>query len=1116
MMMKRLTPLLFLAMLPMAHATVTNQNVSVSFTCSGTTGPFPFTFPISSAGSITVVQNQVILAPGTYSVTPVNNNFSNGGNVTLNVSCPVGQPLVVTRMTPMTQTTIYTENMPLPMKSFEMSLDKLTEITQELFNYVNVISLKGKAAGANTQVQYNNGGVFGADSGMTYNNATHILNTGINDRGGEVYNVMAFGAVGDGSTDDGPVLQSILTMMQSTGKCMYLPASPVKYKVLEPLIFTQTSQFTPSACIYGDGMTTSLIDFEPTSPVGSGAAWGSASISGGQVLPGLPTNQGSNYHQNTLITVTGIHCASTSLPVFTPVFDNSGHITGLSSLGGLNVASGSGCSGTPVITATDYIPAIQLYSQVTNTTQYGIWLHDFGITSTTPNQSLVGVSLLGQRDGHIDRVSIQNMGDAIQVPIFAGGADNYENFGIVIDGSYLLHNKGWGFAGYGGWATGNVTITNTWVEFNSKGGIYAATNYLNITGNSIAFNGCNTTATPGNGSPGSVVCDFNAFGNGGGIYLDRLSSTGNGYQTIIEQNELESNYLYHIWVAGNTGTYIQSNKDNTWTTIWNDGWPHPGVHFILGGWNFPNTTGMGQTRMTGNLHRMQNVAAGSAYDTNTILYSLLDNNASYATVVNPFFGSLVNNLTNFASTAGVNAYVTVSGGIAGTVQIGWGGAGNTNANIGSGASSPMTFALPSTVSCSVQPVFGTATVNSDGTIATIPTSSGGSGCTNGTYALVPTPPALTINESINRHLYAKINNETVYQGDQELVGTVGLGFMGNTPGTADAFMKRGALDRIDTFGGDPSAPDTVSVQRWVEDTTHYAEIRADSASSVIRFQTAGKIPYFGSTDANAGNLIYNNAAVVSWTGTDIHPSVASAMALGSTAFPWSDLYIGQAPTNVAHFDTSALNATRTITIPNANSNTVQPLGSATVGQFVQYIDSSGVQHLGPSVPSTIFAITAPVTNTGSTGETQIINTAKVPAGTMTTTGKISVEMHIAACTAANTPFASCAGANTGTCTARAYLGTTNSSLTSQLFSGFAITAAKGGYFKGNVRNQNSASAQQVDGIVISGSASQSPFSPPSLHTTFNTGNDLYVNVTMTNSQSADYCGVDQIDITNWP
>jgi len=125
--MKRFALLVLLLPL-VAHATVTNQTLSVSFTCTGSTGPYPFTFPISGATGLQVTQNGTVLASTAYTVTPVNNNYTNGGSVTLNSVCPSSQTLVILRVTPLTQTTVFTDNMPTPMASIGNSLDKLTEI----------------------------------------------------------------------------------------------------------------------------------------------------------------------------------------------------------------------------------------------------------------------------------------------------------------------------------------------------------------------------------------------------------------------------------------------------------------------------------------------------------------------------------------------------------------------------------------------------------------------------------------------------------------------------------------------------------------------------------------------------------------------------------------------------------------------------------------------------------------------------------------------------------------------------------------------------------------------------------------------------------------------------
>lgn len=121
-----------------AHATVTSQTTSVSFTCTGSTGPYPFTFSASAPAALTVTENGTLLSPTLYTVTAVNNNLDNGGSVTLNSACALGT-LVLTRVTPLTQTSVFTDNMPVPMKTFENGLDKLTEIDQELWGDIALL-----------------------------------------------------------------------------------------------------------------------------------------------------------------------------------------------------------------------------------------------------------------------------------------------------------------------------------------------------------------------------------------------------------------------------------------------------------------------------------------------------------------------------------------------------------------------------------------------------------------------------------------------------------------------------------------------------------------------------------------------------------------------------------------------------------------------------------------------------------------------------------------------------------------------------------------------------------------------------------------------------------------
>jgi hypothetical protein len=130
--MKKIFAICLLLSLPVAGwGTVTTQAINMSFTCTGSTGPYPFTFPISTPTALTVTENGAVVNPANYTIVPVNNNYENGGSVTLNTACPSGQTLVLERMTPLTQTTQFYDNMPAPLTNFMYGLDKLTEIMQE-------------------------------------------------------------------------------------------------------------------------------------------------------------------------------------------------------------------------------------------------------------------------------------------------------------------------------------------------------------------------------------------------------------------------------------------------------------------------------------------------------------------------------------------------------------------------------------------------------------------------------------------------------------------------------------------------------------------------------------------------------------------------------------------------------------------------------------------------------------------------------------------------------------------------------------------------------------------------------------------------------------------------
>jgi len=82
---------------------------------------------------MTVLVNGVALPSASYTIIPVNNNFDNGGNVTLSTACTSGSTLILNRVTPITQQSKLYDNMPIPMTTLENGLDKSIMVNQEIW-----------------------------------------------------------------------------------------------------------------------------------------------------------------------------------------------------------------------------------------------------------------------------------------------------------------------------------------------------------------------------------------------------------------------------------------------------------------------------------------------------------------------------------------------------------------------------------------------------------------------------------------------------------------------------------------------------------------------------------------------------------------------------------------------------------------------------------------------------------------------------------------------------------------------------------------------------------------------------------------------------------------------
>lgn len=202
--MKKLLLLLLLLMCSSAlWATVPSGSFSVTYTCTGSVGPFAFNFPISDPTALTVTENTIVLSPASYTIVPVNNNYNNGGSITLLSACTSGWQLILARNTPITQAISFYDNMPIPMKTFERGLDKVTEIEQELKAIITGGGGGGGATpcGTTGDVQlFSSLTAFGCDDGVfTYDVFTHTLTVGAPSAAGTIVATKEIDVTGAGT-----------------------------------------------------------------------------------------------------------------------------------------------------------------------------------------------------------------------------------------------------------------------------------------------------------------------------------------------------------------------------------------------------------------------------------------------------------------------------------------------------------------------------------------------------------------------------------------------------------------------------------------------------------------------------------------------------------------------------------------------------------------------------------------------------------------------------------------------------------------------------------------------------------------------------------------------------
>ena len=86
---------------------------------------------------------------------------------------------------------------------------------------------------------------LGCDAGISYDATGDKLTTGVIDKGGQVFNVKAYGAVCDGTTDDSTAVQAAITAAAVSGGTVFFPACASKYKITAQLAIPEDGQPSP-------------------------------------------------------------------------------------------------------------------------------------------------------------------------------------------------------------------------------------------------------------------------------------------------------------------------------------------------------------------------------------------------------------------------------------------------------------------------------------------------------------------------------------------------------------------------------------------------------------------------------------------------------------------------------------------------------------------------------------------------------------------------------------------------------------------------------------------------------------------------------------------------------
>ena len=123
--------------------TITTTTSKMTYTGSGITGPYTFTFKVFATSDLTVIKRTIATgAEETLTLTTdytvsLDSSVPSAGSITLISTLSSSYQLIIRNDTPLTQATDYQANDVFPAETHESGLDKLTNICQRLSELID-------------------------------------------------------------------------------------------------------------------------------------------------------------------------------------------------------------------------------------------------------------------------------------------------------------------------------------------------------------------------------------------------------------------------------------------------------------------------------------------------------------------------------------------------------------------------------------------------------------------------------------------------------------------------------------------------------------------------------------------------------------------------------------------------------------------------------------------------------------------------------------------------------------------------------------------------------------------------------------------------------------------